>query len=335
MTLSASSASSAVLAERRLTGSLLFLLAGLAAIGALATNIILPAFPRIGASLGVSPRELGLTLSSFFIAFAIGQLAVGPLSDCFGRRWLVLGGLGVFAAGSVVCAFADSLPMLVVGRVVQALGGRLRRGAVLHVLHDRDRALSARNGAWAFLFRRDAKLKEMGLGGVTSVTLADARLKADEARRVLADGRNPIEVRRAVAESPVAPPAAPTFGEFMDSLIEEISPGFRNAKHIQQWRNSMRDYAAPLRSKRCDEVDTKDILAILQPIWTKKADTASRVRGRLERVLDAATRRGCVLGRIPLDCVAISTRCCPSNSACSGDIMQRCPTLMYRSSWRC
>ncbi len=122
MTISASSASTAVLAERRLTGSLLFLLAGLAALGALATNIILPAFPRIGASLGVSPRELGLTLSSFFIAFAVGQLAVGPLSDRFGRKWLVLGGLGVFAAGSVVCAFADSLLMLVIGRVVQAFG---------------------------------------------------------------------------------------------------------------------------------------------------------------------------------------------------------------------
>lgn len=122
MTISASSASTAVLAERRLTGSLLFLLAGLAALGALATNIILPAFPRIGASLGVSSRELGLTLSSFFIAFAVGQLAVGPLSDRFGRKWLVLGGLGVFAAGSVVCAFADSLLMLVIGRVVQAFG---------------------------------------------------------------------------------------------------------------------------------------------------------------------------------------------------------------------
>jgi DHA1 family bicyclomycin/chloramphenicol resistance-like MFS transporter len=116
------SASTAVLPERRLTGGLLFLLAGLAAIGALATNIILPAFPQIGASLGVSPRELGLTLSSFFIAFAVGQLAVGPLSDRFGRKWLVLGGLAVFAAGSVACAFADGLPMLVVGRVVQALG---------------------------------------------------------------------------------------------------------------------------------------------------------------------------------------------------------------------
>ncbi|ALA19657.1 multidrug transporter CflA [Chelatococcus sp. CO-6] len=108
--------------ERRLTGKILFLLAGLAALGALATNIILPAFPRIGASLGVSSQELGLTLSSFFVAFAFGQLLVGPLSDRFGRRWLVLGGLAVFTAGSVVCAFADSLPLLVLGRVIQALG---------------------------------------------------------------------------------------------------------------------------------------------------------------------------------------------------------------------
>jgi DHA1 family bicyclomycin/chloramphenicol resistance-like MFS transporter len=108
--------------RHRLTGGILFLLAGLAALGALATNIILPAFPRIGAGLGVSSRELGLTLSSFFIAFAVGQLLAGPLSDRFGRKWLVLGGLAVFAAGSVLCAFADTLSFLVLGRVIQALG---------------------------------------------------------------------------------------------------------------------------------------------------------------------------------------------------------------------
>src|SRR5437764_319974 len=108
--------------ERQLTGGILFLLAGLAALGALATNIILPAFPRIGVSLGVSSQELGLTLSSFFVAFAFGQLLVGPLSDRFGRKWLVLGGLAVFVAGSVLCAFADTLSFLVFGRVIQALG---------------------------------------------------------------------------------------------------------------------------------------------------------------------------------------------------------------------
>src|SRR5882724_7769277 len=108
--------------ERRLTGEILFLLAGLAALGALATNIILPAFPRIGASLGVSSQELGLTLSSFFVAFAFGQLLAGTLSDRCGRKWLVLGGLAVFAAGGVLCALADSLSFLVFGRVIQALG---------------------------------------------------------------------------------------------------------------------------------------------------------------------------------------------------------------------
>ena len=108
--------------ERHLTGGILFLLAGLAALGALATNIILPAFPRIGAELAISSPELGLLLSSFFVAFALGQLVAGPLSDRFGRQPLVLGGLAVFAAGSVVCALAGTLPVLVLGRVIQALG---------------------------------------------------------------------------------------------------------------------------------------------------------------------------------------------------------------------
>jgi DHA1 family bicyclomycin/chloramphenicol resistance-like MFS transporter len=122
MTMSAFSNATHAPRQRQLTGGILFLLAGLAALGALATNIILPAFPRIGASIGVSSQELGLTLSSFFVAFAFGQLLVGPLSDRFGRKWLVLGGLAVFATGSVLCAFADSLSFLVLGRVIQALG---------------------------------------------------------------------------------------------------------------------------------------------------------------------------------------------------------------------
>ena len=76
-----------------LTGRIVALLAGLAAIGMLSTNIILPAFPVIGDDLGVTARELGLTLSSYFVTFALGQLVVGPLADRYGRRKLVLGGL--------------------------------------------------------------------------------------------------------------------------------------------------------------------------------------------------------------------------------------------------
>jgi DHA1 family bicyclomycin/chloramphenicol resistance-like MFS transporter len=108
--------------ETQLTGELLLLLAGLAALGALATNIILPAFPDMARELGTSVKDLSATLGTFFVAFAIGQLFVGPLSDRFGRQWLVLSGLIVFVIGSAICILAANLPQLVIGRIVQALG---------------------------------------------------------------------------------------------------------------------------------------------------------------------------------------------------------------------
>lgn len=107
---------------KSLSGELLLMLAGLAALGSLATNIILPAFPSMGVELGTSVKDLSATLSTFFVAFALGQLFVGPLSDRFGRTPLVVCGLCVFVVGSAVCAFATSLPQLIVGRVIQALG---------------------------------------------------------------------------------------------------------------------------------------------------------------------------------------------------------------------
>ncbi|MEH6801045.1 MAG: multidrug effflux MFS transporter [Halopseudomonas sabulinigri] len=108
--------------SRRSGTQVLVLLASLAALGTLATNIILPSFPSMGAELGISSREMGLTLSYFFVAFAVGQLLVGPLSDRYGRKWLVIGGLLIFSLGSLLCAYASSLNTLLAGRVVQALG---------------------------------------------------------------------------------------------------------------------------------------------------------------------------------------------------------------------
>ena len=105
----------------KLSPGLLFLLAGLAALGNLSTNIILPSFSAIAASFAVTTRELGFTITSFFVAFAIGQLLVG-VSDRYGRKWTVLVGSFVFVAGSLLCASADSLPALVAGRFLQALG---------------------------------------------------------------------------------------------------------------------------------------------------------------------------------------------------------------------
>lgn len=105
-----------------LTGRIVALLAGLAAIGMLSTNIILPAFPVIGDDLGVTARELGLTLSSYFVTFALGQLVVGPLADRYGRKKLVLGGLSVFMVGTVIAGLATTLDVMIAGRIVQALG---------------------------------------------------------------------------------------------------------------------------------------------------------------------------------------------------------------------
>lgn len=107
---------------RKLTAGILALLAGLAAIGTLSTNIILPSFSSLASEFDVDSRTLGVTLTSFFVAFALGQLVVGPLSDRFGRRQLVLGGLVVFTGGTVIAGLADTFDMLILGRVIQGLG---------------------------------------------------------------------------------------------------------------------------------------------------------------------------------------------------------------------
>lgn len=106
----------------RADGMVLVLLAVLAALSSFATNVILPAFPETGRTFGVTTLDLGVALSSFFVAFALGQLVVGPLSDRFGRRPVVLSGLMIFIVGSALAASASGVGMLVAGRIVQALG---------------------------------------------------------------------------------------------------------------------------------------------------------------------------------------------------------------------
>jgi DHA1 family bicyclomycin/chloramphenicol resistance-like MFS transporter len=97
-------------------------LAALAATGTLATNILLPSLPQMAASLNVTTADVTSSITVFLAVFAIGQLAVGPISDRYGRRWPVLTGFAVFLAGSIWCGLATDLPGLLIGRVIQAAG---------------------------------------------------------------------------------------------------------------------------------------------------------------------------------------------------------------------
>ncbi|MCS3498681.1 integrase [Bradyrhizobium japonicum] len=138
---------------------------------------------------------------------------------------------------------------------------------------------------WVLRFTWRGRAKEMGLGSAASVPLADAREKAGTARRKIAQGLNPIEERKRDG-------GIPNFGEMADNVREALSAGFRNEKHKAQWKSTLESYAASLRSKPVDTITTDDVLAVLKPIWTTKAETASRVRGRIEKVLDAAKAKG-------------------------------------------
>ncbi|WP_439923343.1 tyrosine-type recombinase/integrase [Nitrobacter sp. JJSN] len=138
---------------------------------------------------------------------------------------------------------------------------------------------------WVLRFTWRGKAKEMGLGSAGIVTLSNAREKAIAARRKIAQGVDPIDERKRDG-------GIPTFGEMADVVREALSAGFRNEKHKAQWKSTLETYAAPLREIPVDAVRTDDVLAVLKPIWTIKPETASRVRGRIEKVLDAAKARG-------------------------------------------
>jgi Arm DNA-binding domain len=172
-------------------------------------------------------------------------------------------------------------------KVETAKPGKYGDGANLYLVVSKTGARK-----WVLRFTSRGKPKEMGLGSAANVSLADARDRAATARRKISQGINPIEERK--RESGI-----PTFGEVADDVCQSLSEGFRNEKHKAQWKSTLETYAAPLRAKPVDTIGTDDLLAVLKPIWTIKAETASRVRGRIEKVLDAAKAKGFRNGENP------------------------------------
>ena len=188
---------------------------------------------------------------------------------------------------------------------------------------------------WTFLYQLSGKRRELGLGsaGRGGVSLADARTAAAGLRAKIAAGIDPLDEKRAT-EAARAAPKATTFGAFAEDFVTAQEASWKNAKHRQQWRNTLATYAASIWSKPLDQVDVEDILAILKPIWQAKPETASRVRGRIEAILDAAR---CVVSghRREPGPVAGKSRCIASAGRRSSavDIIRRCPSPMSRSSF--
>ncbi|ODU21794.1 MAG: integrase [Sphingomonas sp. SCN 67-18] len=150
--------------------------------------------------------------------------------------------------------------------------------------------------SWIFICMIKGRRREMGLGSILDVSLAQARDKASVARAAFLEGRDPI-AERAASTQPEAAPV--TFGEFADALIDTIEGGFRNEKHRKQWRSTLKTHAASLIDKAITDIDTDDVVDVLRPIWLDLPETASRVRGRIERVLDAAKAKGHRQGENP------------------------------------
>ena len=138
--------------------------------------------------------------------------------------------------------------------------------------------------SWLFMFKKAGRRREMGLGSVRDVPLARARTLASEARQNLAGGRDPLAMR--------AKPASMTFREAAAALVDSMSSSWRNAKHRAQWSMTLTVYCAPIAGMAAADVTTDDVLGVLKPLWLTKPETASRLRGRIERTLDFAKARG-------------------------------------------
>jgi integrase len=155
--------------------------------------------------------------------------------------------------------------------------------------------------SWVLRFTIAGKRRDMGLGGFPDVTLAKAREAAREARAKLNQGADPILQRReAKSALRAAAAAAKTFAECTTGYVDAKSAEWRNPKHRQQWTNTLEQYAHPVIGRLLvRDVALAHVLKILEPIWATKTETASRVRGRIESVLNWATVRGYRSGENP------------------------------------
>jgi integrase len=173
--------------------------------------------------------------------------------------------------------------------------GRYGDGAGLYLL-----VRSRHAKFWLFRYTRSGRMREMGLGpakGRTAVPLSQARAKARQLYAAVREGRDPLAEReaekaKAQADAAKAKTDAMTFGEVAEMYIAAYEQSWRSPKHRQQWHSTLRDYVMPaIGDLPVGSIDTGAVIKIIEPLWREKTETASRVRGRIEAVLDYAKAR--------------------------------------------
>ena len=153
---------------------------------------------------------------------------------------------------------------------------------------------SKRGRSWVLRAKVGQAQRDIGLGGFPAETLFQAREKAREARDKISQGIDPIEKRKAAkAALAAAQRRGLTFADATDKYLAAKLDAFKNAKHRQQWQNTLETYAKPeLGNLMVQDIAVQDVLRVLEPIWATKTETASHVRGRIEAVLSWATVAG-------------------------------------------
>jgi integrase len=148
--------------------------------------------------------------------------------------------------------------------------------------------------SWIFRYTMGGRTRDMGLGSARDVSLAEARTKALEARKLKAAGIDPIAAKEGqAAERRAAAARQITFKEAAEAYVKAHNPAWRNAKHGAQWLNTLKAYAFPtIGNLSVQAIESGHVVKVLEPIWDKKTETATRLRGRIERILDWAAARG-------------------------------------------
>ncbi len=145
--------------------------------------------------------------------------------------------------------------------------------------------------SWIFRFTLGGKARQMGLGAINTISLPEARDAALKCRKLLHEGIDPIEARnRERASKRLQDELAMTFKECAEKYINSHKAGWKNSKHASQWTSTLETYAFPVIGPiPVQDIDTALVMNVLEPIWQVKTETASRVRGRIENILDWAT----------------------------------------------